>query len=164
MAALLTASACAGPAEAATTLLTGTVRVTVTNTAPTCDLKVGQSGQDTEVFLGYLTKGGLYRADPLEMRLECLNGNRNAAISASTTLKRDNDSTLVMSNGATRMWLEDMQGNLIDLTGAGSTDPMKRFCAGDSTRDCSVKPVVNVGGNDPTGRTEAMVTFSVKYS
>lgn len=162
MAVLLTASACAGPAEAATNLLTGTVIVTVENRAPTCDLVLGQ-GQNT-VALGNLTRGVVHQGPLLKMHLECPNGKRSAAISASTGSKRDDDSTLVMSNGHTRMWLEDMQGNRIDLTGAGSADPKKRFCAGDDTRDCDVKPFVNVGANDPVGKTEAMVTFEVKYS
>lgn len=156
-------------AQAATNAVnvSATVRINVTFTAPTCNIKVPSSYD-----LGTLTPGPKEHG-PLNITWSCEGDTpiKTALTAEVVTGGRDatNEKVYLVTDGnqATGAALSLKEGgSFIKLTGSQAGD---YFCsdtgavAGVTERTCTLTPVTNVSQNGPFGLASATLRFEVGY-
>lgn len=143
-----------------------TVTLKATFTAPPCTITT-----PTEVFLGSMLPGE--RSYPaFRVGITCPAGTTTDTalyaepvginLTAGRADRVDMSGPAGSSGTPAQLWLAEA-GNAVDLGGTGSTDKTKRFCAGNTDRQCVLTPSTLVSGDTPRGETRATLRFSVAY-
>lgn len=143
-----------------------TVPVTATFVAPTCTLSVPSTHNIGSMLSG---TDASYRG--LTIGVSCNNGAVSSRLYATVLSGTRVDASSVRMNGTGSVSsgnppvLRMLDGSTaIALDGSGASSNAGAFCAGSSTRNCTLTPRVNIPANATTGNAKASLRLTLRYS
>lgn len=153
------------------TALAATADVTIDGTVvrPTCTLSTPATHS-----LGTMTSGKETSYAEMKVKVLCNNGAvssrlyvgvQSGTVSGSTAVKMNGTGSVASNNPPLLQLLNVLnQNNPVILNGSGSTSDSATFCSGTTTRDCNLKPKVDVPYDAATGAAKASLRFTLRYS